>query len=901
MPTNSQSQWFGGPKADLGDPINQSLRFNSNGYLTRAQSGSGSDLISSARTFTFSTWFKHGDMGETQIFGIHPTNNNENWLLAWTSGASYDRFLGRDTAQSWVNYDSARRYRDPNAWYHLFLTCSSGVLTCYVNGVQQNQQMTQNHSMAQNFYIGSEGGGSSAMDGYLAETYFIQDSVLDAVDDGFIRLNENGVYVPSTPTISSYGTQGFHLTYDPSQDSDPLVGIGRDSSGNGNHFTALGFVTAPNVTSNRLIDIDIKDTPTSNYSVFNPLWRQTTPSVKGGNMELTTAQQITGQSTFRFPVGTTGKYWVEVGTASYGATTNPAVILLTSELDAAGLSNTAWSTAANYSGLGGHFNAYYTNFNSTTANSFTMSSGQVALGINFDDQEVLMYHNGTLINTDTTVDFTKELALNVQQPDTGYNTYDPYINSGQQTYIQTPPAGYKELQTNNLPEPTIKKSSDHFQAIVGEGDNPTSLGANQVAVNSYTNPCGSNPSYNIAQAFDGSTATYFFTPYNVNGLLNPSLVFDTPMTGTTFRVHASLSVAGNLYINGTLKSASNGWVDISTEANGSLKSLGFSASGSASDGFSALEIDGNIVVDLAIKQKAQAAFPNGLHWIKNRVTSSEHQVVDSVGGLTNVLQCPTNGSYTTYSVLTGASVAWCWKADDAWSSTDANVTAGTIASSGRRNVDGGFSIVSYTGTGAVGTVGHALSQKPDFIITKRTNGTDYWVYWHSGIGVDQGYGYLNFALAQQTSATMWTGVSATTWTYDANSNVNHNGGNFISYAWHSVPGYSKFGSYEGSGSTNGAFVYLGFKPKLIMIKNADTSNQWNWFDTSRDPQNDNDEHTITPLSTASETGGYIVDFLSNGFKCRDSSGDTNSASTFIYCAWAEYPFGGENVPPAPAH
>jgi hypothetical protein len=796
--TNNILAGSGQGSADLGAPIDQSLRFTSSGSSQKLQSSSS--LATDHTEATCSFWFKFSNVSQTALAGLVSCAGGVNVVTS---------FDGRTTRNRLFNggAHTTEFYEDPTAWYHIvhiYGRKAAGANTVshetFINGKLVLDTTAGSVSgQSDNFRIGEVPGHGTGFQGYIAEFNYLDGTAIGLTADGnpdeFGRYNEDGVWVPKAISFTSdqYGAKGFRLTFASDQHATASTAIGIDSAPTGgnhasaNNFTATGFDTAAISSTNRLNDIDIADTPTSNYPTFNLLWYRTTPSLKGANMELNTSTTITGQATFRFPVGTTGKYWVEAGTASFGATTNPPALLLTSELDAAGLSNTSWSTAANYSGIGGHLSAFYTNFNSTTANSFTMSTGQVALGINFDDQEVLMYNGGTLINTDTTVDFTKELALNVQQPDSSYNTYDPYLNAGQQTHIQSPPAGYKALQTNNLPEPTIKNGSDHFRALTGTG-------ANIFGIATGTNTNGTN------------------------------------------------------------------WND-----------------------------------------DVNTGFTSGLWWIKNKDGSNEHQVIDIVRGTSNVLTSPTNSTHTTYSAPSNDSVAWCWKAEDTWSSTDANVTAGTIASSGRRNLDAGFSIVSYSGSGAVGTVGHALGQKPDFIITKRLNDSgNYWVYWHAGLGVDQGYGYLNFALDQQTSATMWTGIGTDTWTYDANSNVNDSSGTYISYAWHSVPGYSKFGSYEGTGTSNGAYVYLGFKPALIMLKNADTANQWGFWDSTRDPNNNSDEHSLTPLSTVSETGGYIIDFLSNGFKCRDSSGDTNSASTFTYCAWAENPFGGENAPPATA-
>jgi len=778
-----QGQWFRGPSADLGEEITQSLRFQSSAYLTRAQSSSGDGLISDNRTWTFSTWFKHGDMGETQIFGIHQASS-DNWLLAWTP--SFGAFLSRDYT-GWQEYDTTQKFRDPSAWYHIFLTCSSGVMTMKVNNVARGGTVTQNHSMDRDFVLGAENnGGGTPMDGYLAETYFIQGTVLDPVSDGFIRLNEDGVYVPDTPTISSYGTNGWHLTYDSSQAN----GIGHDSSGNGNHFTATNFDTTAISSANRVNDIDIADTPTSNYAVFNPLWYRTTPSLKGANLELTTATTIAGQATFRFPVGTSGKYWVEAGTASFGASTNSPAILLTDQLDVAPPSGTAWSTTANYSGIGGHSGDFYTNFNSTTANAYTETTGQVALGINFDDQEVLHYNGGTLINTDTTVDFTKELAIVITQPDGTYNTYDPYINAGQFDHIQSAPSGYVALQTNNLPEPTIKNGKDHFESLTYTGNNTD----------------------------------------------------DRDVTGLNFQ-------PGLLLIKNA--DTSSGWTLVDS-VRGATKR------------FILNDSDAETTTTTYVKAFNSDGF--------------------RVGTAANV-----NGNTNTI-------VAYAFKGGG----TAVSNTDGTITSSVSANTTAGFSIVSWTGTQTASqTVGHGLTTAPDLVIYKARDEAANWVVGSSALSATQ-YLILDVSNAVASNSTyIPSQPSNTVLNLGSVSSVN-NDENMIAYCWHSVEGYSKIGLYTGNGSADGPFVYLGFKPAFLMIKSVSTGD-WAIHDAARFPNNPSTQ-MLRANSSGGESGtGNDVDFLSNGFRIRNTVSTVNSNSVnYLYMAFAEHPFGGENVPPATA-
>ena len=459
-----QGQWFRGPSADLGDEISQSLLFSNNGaaatkYLTNSSINWLGD-----QTYTISYWLKKAFSNSSSMW-IDPFNNDTSAggtpgaAVHHTGSGGLSMYSGSSFARG---YTGSPVFRDPNAWYHFVHSRNASGWQTWVNGVSLGTAAIADSDGAGGTKIMNPwGGGQSQSSAYLAEYHIVDGQYLQPTSFG--RYNEDQVWVPKTYAdngSTSHGTNGFHLTFDSSQSN----GVGHDSSGNGNHFTATGFDTTAISSANRLNDIDIKDTPTSNYTTFNPLWHQQTPSLKEGNMALNTANTITGQATFRFPVGTTGKYWVEAGTANLGATTNAPALCITDQLNAVGLSNTAWSTTANYSSIGG-YQASYSNFTSTSATSYTTVGGQVGMAIDFDNEEVKMYNNSSLINTDTTVDFTKELAIVVMQPTTSYNTYDPYLNAGQQAFIQTVPTGFKELQTNNLTEPTIKKGNKHFGVL----------------------------------------------------------------------------------------------------------------------------------------------------------------------------------------------------------------------------------------------------------------------------------------------------------------------------------------------------------------------------------------------------------------------------------------------------
>jgi hypothetical protein len=236
-------------------------------------------------------------------------------------------------------------------------------------------------------------------------------------------------------------------------------------------------------------------------------------------------------------------------------------------------------------------------------------------------------------------------------------------------------------------------------------------------------------------------------------------------------------------------------------------------------------------------------------------------------------------------------VAWNWKAGNATLGTG-DFTQGSIASTCSRNVDAGFSIVSYTGNGVVdATVGHGLSKAPEIVIYKRRNIAGDWYVYDEDIGL--GYKLkLNDTGAKSASSNEWTSAPSTTLlTHGSSGGTNGSTQTFIAYCFHSVDGYSKVGSYTGNGLADGTFVYTGFRPAYVMIKNtASTGTHWIIWDKNRNGYNDDNTPLYANLNGGEGTSGS-VDLTSNGFKLRTTSSIRNeSGSKFIYLAFAEYPF-----------
>ena len=306
-------------------------------------------------------------------------------------------------------------------------------------------------------------------------------------------------------------------------------------------------------------------------------------------------------------------------------------------------------------------------------------------------------------------------------------------------------------------------------------------------------------------------------------------------------------------------------------------------------------------------QTIAVGFQPDFVWIKSRSAATDHKLTDSVRGVTKALISDTTGAETTdtngvtaftsngftigsdsvYNTNAATYVAWCWKAGG----TSASNTNGSITSTVSANTTAGFSVVTYTGTGANATVGHGLGVAPSMIILKQRNAVDYWVVWQTALG-STGYLLLNSTNGSSTAATYWnsTTPTSTVFSLGSDSRPNGSGTTYVAYCFAAVAGYSAFGSYTGNGSTDGPFVFTGFRPRWVLVKRSDSTGDWNLHDTSRDAYNVADK-SLFPNASNAETTPYYMDILSNGFKIRDSGSSMNTSSgTYIFMALAENPF-----------
>jgi hypothetical protein len=236
-------------------------------------------------------------------------------------------------------------------------------------------------------------------------------------------------------------------------------------------------------------------------------------------------------------------------------------------------------------------------------------------------------------------------------------------------------------------------------------------------------------------------------------------------------------------------------------------------------------------------------------------------------------------------------IAWTW---DGGSSTSSN-SDGSITSNVRANASAGFSIVGYTGNGTAGaTVGHGLNAAPEWIVIKNRDQADAWQVYHAAntANPETDYLSLNSSAATADALDRWndTAPGASVFTLGSGAEVNTNTEEYIAYCWTPVSQYSSFGSYVGNGSNDGPFVFLGFRPRWVLIKSSTSTQEWYVHDSERDTYNPVANALRASMANATSTTANRMTFLSNGFRITKSNADMNgSGQTFIYAAFAEHP------------
>jgi len=701
--------------------------------------------------------------------------------------------------------------------------------------------------------------------------------------------------------------------------------------------TAIGDAAATDQRSNgENLDL-LADTPGApydnelngggNYATWNPLDTAASGTLANGNLDFSSA----GTSEFRNTRSTfavsSGKWYFEgtleaIGGAAY-----------------IGLGTSAASLTVN---IGGTNTWGYVN----SGNKQSNSTAEVAYGASYTTGDVI----GVAFDADNgTLTFYKNDSTQGQAYSgltsgpyffmvTGYNGTTWNANFGQRTFDNLP-TDYKALNTFNLDNPLIDDPSEHFDVVLYDGDDSTDrdvdagLPLDMVWIKNrgiandhiladavrgnyhlYTNGVWTEGSGRFG-GFSGNTFNLSDNDDTVNKD-NDSYVAWAWNAGdaantTAVSVGSLNSVALNkdqTWSSG-MKTADTATTTYS--ASGRTTTMGY---GSNTDPFDAdqtnfiygktgiagtwiyLEFSSALSNVTSISFSTEYSCPSSIIKL-NGTDVAVDQTAD--GGFREVTVTGTIPASLTEIAIqgNGGSSRLKWVKIDGKLLIDSGVTYNlpSIASEYKANTTAGFSIVTYGNTSDGDTIGHSLSASPHLIITKNRDSSSDWNVYFDGFGASDVIN-LNNTDAKSTSGsnTFIKAVSSTTFTVGSSALVSGSD-DYIAYCWAPVEGFSKFGSYEGNGDPDGPFVWCGFRPALVIIKNADQDNSWFMMDKDRSSYNPLGEILNADANTA-ETSTDWIDFTSNGFKIRaTSTGNNNSAKTQIFAAWAESPFKYSNA------
>ena len=308
-------------------------------------------------------------------------------------------------------------------------------------------------------------------------------------------------------------------------------------------------------------------------------------------------------------------------------------------------------------------------------------------------------------------------------------------------------------------------------------------------------------------------------------------------------------------------------------------------------------------------------------WLKGRSFTDNHVVVDAVRGTNEYLHPDTTqqeytssppnesvkafgsdgftlGGWSAINRNTESHVSWNWKANGQGSSnTDGSINT-TYTSA---NTTSGFSISTYAGTGSAATVGHGLGAVPKMIIVKNLSASGDWMVYHQSIGNDHRLIFNTTSAKQDNPVWNDTTPTSSVWSMNDNGDANGSGSNYVAYCFAEKKGFSKFGSYTGNGNADGSFIYTGFKPAFVIIKESNGTNSWQMWDNKRPGYNLTDKYLQPNTTSAEISGNNQIDILSTGIKLRSSNTANNgNGQSFIYMAFAEAPLVGSNNVPANA-
>ena len=842
--------------------VNKSVRFDdgSSSHLTFTP-GSASSAID-RRKITHSVWVKRGVISTgTTLYSSTKSGGGDYYQWRFSSDDKMTLIL--DVDDSNFGYDTTAVYRDTTNWYHFLLIIDTTQSTntdrvkLYANGVLQTLNVKYSSHVSQNFetYVmdGTEDdigefnyNGSTYFDGCMAE-FITTIGQNTAVSD--FGADVNGVWLPKAYS-GNYGTNGFRLSFSQTGTSANSSGIGADTSGNGNHFTPV------NLTAADVFD----DVPSNNFCTLNSTGRRNGSSHAGtfsqGNLKVASggnATDVFGTMAINQICATGGIYFeirldsIDASRTYFGLIGDNGISNKNDYGASYGYPIKAMVQSGGYMYFGTQQNgSAETNIGGGALSGdyrtiATYTNGDVIGYAVKSDGKVFISKNGTFINS----------LAGAADPDNGTNPIH-VIDLDQGDWV--PYVGYNSTFSVNFGQDDTFAGQETSNGVTGGG------GKFLYAPPSWAKALCSR---NLPES------TFSSNPTNPIG--DPSNAFNI------FLYEGTNATNRNLALN----TFTPDWVWLKSRS----------------------QADNHVLVD-SLRRDGDN-FPNVHANVTDPEASDSHPKI-----ITNGIQV-SQGLYDNNGVTF---VAWCWKAGGAPTATNSggqNPTSGSVMIDGSAspaalasatkypdkmsvNTNAGFSIVTYTANNNTScTIPHGLNSAPNVVIIKNrdTSSNGQWV-----IGQDQsGFtGQMYFdsgAFSTNSGSFNNTAPTNTLVPINTDNTVNEGTDEFVMYCFHSVEGFSKIGSYIGNGSSDGTFVYTGFRPAWIMTKSTGSGN-WYINDTARSPGNPTSsfgDNLYADLNNGESGNG--MDILSNGFKIRNTDASQNSSTvSYFYMAFAEGSF-----------
>ena len=909
-----------GNAAPAGYQIERSLRFNSadSAYLSRTN-GTSTDQ----KKFTLSFWMKRSTISTA----------TGQWIFSAGSASGTDFLLGFNSssdalqlANSSVSADgqtTTMLFRDTSAWYHVVVVGDSTQATnadrikFYVNGVQQATSITGTITLNSNFRWNTNSlalnigrytvGGGNYANLYLAEIHNVDGQALTPSDFGETDAT-TGVWKPKEYT-GTYGTNGFYLNF---SDGSSVAALGTDFSGNGNDWTPTNFAVGTQVYSSQITGTVEESSVGNTGPAYNSLLFNGSSGAPYVRAYLNSTVTWTPSSPYTSVTDIALFTWYPAGNTALGTLFYVNGVLVTPTAKTQG----GWTT-------------------------LPIPAGGTVTSVGFGNNNAGDYVYVAQIRINNTV--ITEVTANA---DNLVDTPTPYgTDTGAGGEVRGNYATQNPLDTGGA----ITVSNGNLQVSAGATNWDTSrstIGVTsgkwywEAALTSgiYCVPGITTSNASITVGHPGTDAYGWGYASNTgNKVNNNSAVsygatwISSDVIGIAFDADAgTLTFYKNNVSQGTAYTGlTSGPYFPSIGVYSSTAVVNFGQrpfSYTAPSGFKALctqnlpdptVVQGDDYFNTVLYTGTSSTgdqnvtgfgFDPDFVWIKARSgVARSHVLFDQVRGdtaglysnATAVEATWTNQAFitdgykvsATYSSETNANgesfVMWGWNAGG---SSVAN-TDGTIASTVRANPTAGFSIVSYTGVGSTGTVGHGLGSAPAMIIARPRPKTNNWLVYHQTQGAGN-FLELNTTNTVQANTIPWNNTAPTSTVFSVNTPsgvwLNESGTTYIAYCFAEVEGYSKALSWTGNGSADGVFLYCGFRPAIVLIKRTSQVEDWVLVDNARSPYNLMTNYLL-PSSSSAEGSTTLYDFVSNGIKMRGVS-QNESGATYIGYAFAENPF-----------